>query len=366
MACIRHDRRHGRLVIDFYDQDKRIRLKVLPKNATMKEAKAVKRDIENQVEEKTFISKVKMPTFPEVAESWLRYKEPNVRESTFIQYEGHIRNHLIPFLGSVKVVDIDFGAVEKFMAQKTDDGISPATLKKSVTTLGAILKYAVRKRYIKSNPVREVEKPRGKSKPKEEMDFLRPHEIRALIDVTRDQKYKALFMMAVMSGMRQGELLGLKWGDIDWINSQIRVRRTFNYGQFFEPKSRTSRRSIDMAPALAHELRVWRMESAHKKLDDLVFPNREGKPLDYHNLVNRHFLPALRRAGLRKIRFHALRHSFGALLIDQGEHPKYIQVQMGHSVYKCDYGCLWSPDAHGEHGDVDEAPEGDFRRENGC
>lgn len=135
---------------------------------------------------------------------------------------------------------------------------------------------------------------------------------------------------AVMSGARQGELIGLQWSDVDWYNSQIHIKRTFQHGRFYDPKSATSKRKIDLGPTVMKKLKKWKIACMPTELD-LVFPSDTGTSIDNNNLVRRHYEPALRRAGLRRIKFHCLRHTYGSLLIDQGEHPKYIQNQMGHS-----------------------------------
>jgi len=122
----------------------------------------------------------------------------------------------------------------------------------------------------------------------------------------------------------------VKWTDIDWFNCQVHVRRTYNHGRFYEPKSETSRRAIDLAPSVMTDLKKWKIVCPITELDR-VFPNQVGKPMDANGLLKRKFQATLRRAKLRKIRFHDLRHTYASLLIDQGEHPKYVQVQMGHS-----------------------------------
>ena len=268
--------------------------------------------------------------------NWLKpgwsSKEPNIRHSTFGQYKGHLDNHLNPYFGQTKINQVTFDAIEKFKSNSIKSGVSSATLRKILTTLGSILTYAVRMRYLDFNPAREVEKPRGKSTHKEDDDIriLNPAEIRALLAVAATEKDRMLFMTAVLTGMRQGELLGLKWDDIDWHNGQISVRRTFNHRQFYEPKTKTSRRKIDLAPDLIHELKKWSLACPISELN-LVFPSTVGTPEDADHMRKRRFMPALKRAGLPKIRFHDLRHTYASLLIAQGEHPKYIQVQMGHS-----------------------------------
>ena len=333
MACITKDKKPGQWCIDFYDQYSRRRLKVLPKGTTKKQAKKVLAAIEGQVERGVYIPKVDLPTFSRVAQDWLRYKRPNLRESTYGAYEGHIHNHLDSHFGHIVINRINFDSIEKYMDKAVREGVTPPTLKKILITLGGILKYATRKRYIDFNPSREIDKPKGNGSAKENVNFLKPPEIRIMIENTEGQKYKVLFKLAVMSGMREGELLGLKWTDIDWFNSQVHVKRTFNHGRFYEPKSEASRRCIDLGPSVISELKKWQLACLPNELD-LIFPNAEGNPMDCMNLVKRHFHPALRRAGLRRIRFHDLRHTYAALLIDQGEHPKYIQRQMGHSSIK--------------------------------
>ena len=124
---------------------------------------------------------------------------------------------------------------------------------------------------------------------------------------------------------RRGELLALRWGDVDWNSRRVWVRRNVtNRSVFQEPKTRGSVRAIAMLTTLATALREHQMASPFKDADDLIFSTQKGTPVDGHNFVRRVFDPALRRAGLPKIRFHDLRHTFASLLIAQGEHPKLI------------------------------------------
>ena len=326
MACL--TKKHGKLVIDFYDQHGKRRLVTLPEGISRKDARKRLVEIEAQVERGTYLPKSKIPTFSEVAENWLKYKKPNIRHSTYEQYKGHVRNHLSPYFGNTKINHINFNAIEKYITAATNKEVIPATLKKLLTTLGSIMKYAVRKKLCEYNPVSDVERPKVPKNTK--VEILKPEEIRALIENEKDQKHKMLFTLAVMSGMRQGELLGLKWAEIDWFNSQVHVRRTFNHGRFYEPKTETSRRAIDIGPSVMSDLRKWKLACPANDLD-LVFPSKAGKPIDANNLIKREFKSALDRAKIRKIHFHILRHTYASLLIDQGEHPKYIQTQMGHS-----------------------------------
>ena len=134
----------------------------------------------------------------------------------------------------------------------------------------------------------------------------------------------------VLTRMKERELIGLQWGHVDWMRSQLPIRRTFNHGKFMEPKSKASRRKIDLAPELVHELKKWKLACPKGELD-LIFPAEEGTPENAANLLYTRFFPALRRAELPRMRFHNLRHTYASLLIAQGEHPKYTQSQLGHS-----------------------------------
>jgi integrase len=147
---------------------------------------------------------------------------------------------------------------------------------------------------------------------------LREDWFRTLIDATTDDRYRLMIQIAVFTGMRQGETLGLKWGDIDWNSRQIHVRRAWKEGAFTEPKTRHSVRRVDLPESLVLDLKKWKLRCPKGELD-LVFPNGAGNPDTHANLLQRGFYPALRRAGLRKIRWHDLRHTFASLMLASGE-----------------------------------------------
>ena len=137
--------------------------------------------------------------------------------------------------------------------------------------------------------------------------------------------------------MRQSEVLGLEWSDIDWQSGKIYVRRVLQQGQFYEPKTQSSRRAVIVPPVLVEALRVHQVRQSvelQQNPMDLVFPNSAGRPMASRNLSQRIFEPALRAAGLRKVSFHALRHSYVSLLLSQGESIKFISRQVGHASAK--------------------------------
>ena len=122
----------------------------------------------------------------------------------------------------------------------------------------------------------------------------------------------------------------MKWSDIDWKKSQVKIRRTFNNQQWYEPKTAQSRRNIDIGHSMLTDLKKLKLACPPCDLN-LVFPNDGGGPINHNNMVNCYFNPALKKAGVGRIRFHDIRHSFASMQIELGENIKYIQKQLGHS-----------------------------------
>jgi integrase len=221
--------------------------------------------------------------------------------------------------------------VESYITDRLNAKMPLGTIRKNLVVLGQIMKYAVRHSYINANPVTNAERPRGQGQEIEKaIRVLTPVEINALLDAVTGQKYRTLVMLAIMSGARQGQILGLKWSDFDWDNRQVHIQRTFNMQRWYETKTKTSNRKVDLSHSMIQELKRWRLACTPNKLN-LVFPTGGGGPINHNNLVNRYFFPALKAAGIDRIRFHDLRHTYASLLIDQGENVKYIQKQLGHS-----------------------------------
>ena len=330
MACV--VKRRDRYVIDFYDNQGRRMRKTLKAGTTKTRARELLRDIEDKLAKGLYMPETRIPVFSKVAKDWLEYKKQNLRKSTWSIYEGHTRNHFKEF-DEIKINRITTARVEKFITNRQKEGMHLLTLRKILVSLGQIFSYAVRHKYLDYNPLANAERPRNQGAVKEKkIRILTPDEIKAFLEAAlTNQKYHTLFLLAIMSGARQGELLGLKWSDVDWGDSQIHIQRTFNHQAWFDVKTETSDRKIDLGPAMMAELKKWKLACLPSKLN-LVFPNESGQPINHNNLVSRHFNPALKRAGLDRIRFHDLRHTYASMLIEQGENIKYIQSQLGHST----------------------------------
>lgn len=150
-------------------------------------------------------------------------------------------------------------------------------------------------------------------------------------------EYYALFLCALHTGMRAGELVGLQWPDIDWNGKFVWMRRAVKNGKI-QPTNTWKKRKIDMSDNLMKDLQTMRrrrledfLKRGKNEIPDWVFCNSNGNPLDIQNVKNRHFNKCLEATKLRRIRFHDLRHSFASLLLQNGESPEYVKEQVGHS-----------------------------------
>jgi len=359
-------KRRGKWVLDYYDQHGKRRWETAQGN--QKEAKELLAQRLLEIGRGDYLSpKERNVPFTEFAEGWLNGREAKIRPATIGQYRNHVDKHLSPFFGSVLVGCIDMPRVDAYISHKkrehegaevirikarteqrqltaeertkTQGAIGIATINKTLTTLGTMFKYAVKAKLLDSNPISLIERPKQEaleySEDNEKVQFLTPEQIHTLLEKAEPGLYRTLLTTAIMTGMRQEELLAIRWGEVDWVSGQMLVRRTLSRDngewKFYEPKNRTSRRNIDVDPALLLELKKWRLKLGESELDDLVFPSPSGDPLHRSTLYKQGYLPAIRRSGVPRIRFHDLRHTYASLLIDQGEHPKYIQAQMGHS-----------------------------------
>ena len=329
----------------------------------------------DEVDRGSFGPQTQRLTFAKVADQFLASKV-NIRPSTRRSYGGLIELYLKPYFGDWKIHQISATDIERYRnalktalpapiedafvrrALEARPALSKArakqrvtrkksgirTINKTLTLLVMIFNYATRHRWVDYNPAEHVEKlkvPVSLDANPIDSNILAPKEIQRLIeaavDLTRNRdgtfrinNYRLLIKTAIFTGMRSGEIRGLQWGDIDWNSNQIHVRRSWKEGQYHEPKTQASLRCIDLPEFLIAELRTWRL-ACPKGGDDLVFPNLAGNPMSNTNLLQRGFYPALRRAGLRKIRFHDLRHSFASLLIANSEDIVRVSRLLGHS-----------------------------------
>jgi integrase len=272
---------------------------------------------------------LRQSTFGQFAERWLEeYAKPRLKPSTLDSYQRHFDLHLLPALGRFPLAAISTGRIEELVNELLASGLSPKSVNNALVPLKLSLKHAVRWGYLRANPAEPV---RRVPVPHQEMEALTPEQVRRLL-AAADEDSWLLLLIAVFTGLRRGEILALQWGDVDWRTKQLRVRRSLWKGQFVGPKTKRSIRTVDLAPQVLAALREARPDRTPDELHaQLVFSGANGRPLDPDNMVKRRFHPALERAELPRVRFHDLRHTYASLLIAAGEHPKYVQAQLGHA-----------------------------------
>jgi len=293
----------------------------------------------------------------EVGEQYVTYLRGRGRKrSTLGDYESTIRVHFGPAFGDRSIDRITASQVESYVSAKVREGKAAKTIRNHLGLLHSLFTFAEKRGWSSGNPCKYVEAPAADDGDAD-IRFLDEAELAALLRAVdellarvRDPESgrtiradafrriyrldRVLYLTGALTGLRQGELLGLRWRDIDWTAERIRVRRAWVRGEMGTPKSKRSSRSIPMARFLARELRAHHERSAYQADDDLVFAHPDtGAPLDRSKLFKR-FKTAAKRAGLGHVRFHDLRHTFGTRMAAAGTPMRTLQEWMGHRDFK--------------------------------
>lgn len=278
-------------------------------------------------------------TVAEHLRNWLDgYVKTNCSQRTLDGYQAIIKNHLIPVLGQHQLRKLNQQMIQSYYG-KAVEKLSSRTVHHQHRVLSQALKYAVRQGFLGRNPCELVDapSPRGKL-----MRTLTQSEVQDLLIAAEGNYYYPVIYTAVSTGLRQAELLGLRWRDIDISSRSISVNRTLykrrGVCEFIEPKTSHSRRRVSMTLKLAAFLREYRLErkSLYRglgkdfTLDDLVFANIEGKPID-PGVLSHNFGRIAKRTGLESVRLHDVRHTFASLMLLRGAKPKVISEALGHS-----------------------------------
>jgi integrase len=287
------------------------------------------------------------PRFAEFSDNWLqRQRARGLRPATIVSYEGTVTVHLQSAFGEMRLGAITRSAVEAYVAAKRETGtkrgkgkkrvpLSSTTIAYSLRILKAILEDAVEHGALAENPAARVVPPRSDRDDRDLVRFLEPAEIAQLLEGV-EEPYRTLYEVAIHTGMRRGELLGLRWRDVDLRKGLIHVRRSLGRVKDGDGwvvreaplKTRASRRMIDLSPTLVQTLLAFPAGDDPER--DYVFRSQVGGPLDPDN-VDRAFKRHLTTAELPDVRFHDLRHTHASLLIAAGVHPKAIQSRLGHT-----------------------------------
>ncbi len=263
---------------------------------------------------------------------------------TYHNYKLQIRQHIKPGIGRVKLSQLSPANVQALYAAKLRDGMASSSVRYIHAVLHRALEQAVRFGMIPRNPAAVVDAPKVRQ---DEIQPLDADQTRRLLDAARGDRFEALYVLSLTTGLRCGESLGLRWSDIDFDKKTVRISRQLQRMRrdgdesgtlvFTEPKH-GSRRTLDLPQRAVDALRSHRKRQAEEQLrtgakwrdNGLVFATGKGTPLDAQNIVNRYFKPLLKRAGLPLINWHAMRHTYATLLLAKGVHIGYVQKALGH------------------------------------
>jgi integrase len=278
-------------------------------------------------------------TIDDYAERFLQHIEQTRKHTTYAGYKKMLNRDILPVLHGLDLQDVTREKVKALAMGCLQKGQSPKTVQNIMRCLSSLFGHAVEDEMVAVNPALKPGKFLPKVTKRHKITPLTRAEVAQLLEIARAKlpRYYPLFLCAVRTGLRMGELLALQWSDIDWQGRFIEVRRNYTHWQVTTPKSGESRR-VDMSRELMHTLRDLhterQIEAAARGWNETpawVFCSEVGGLLHPHNIRDRVFYGLLTKAGLRKVRFHDLRHTFASLLLQNGESPVYVKEQMGHS-----------------------------------
>ena len=273
-------------------------------------------------------------------DEWLVVAKTSVRPNTYQQYSQVVHQHINPVLGYIVLKDLRPDHVQSLYTTKLANGVSPNTTRMIHAVIHRALNHALKLGLVYRNVADSVTRPKVVRK---EMKTLNDYQVRQLIQVAESEQMRLLLWVAVVTGLRQGELLGLKWSDLDWTSRRIQVQRQVQRRKgdglvFCEPKSASGRRVIVLGKSTIEKLREYKNNQLKESIllgekwqdYDLFFPSPIGTPLDPSNVLKA-YKDCLKRAGLPNLRFHDLRHSAATLMLQQGVNPKIVSERLGHS-----------------------------------
>jgi integrase len=298
----------------------------------------------------------KCPTVAEAGHEWIRGAELGsggrdapLERSTVKQYKEHLRLHIAPLIGSLKLSDVSISVVRNFEGKLRDKGRSPKMVRMILTSLGAILADAGERGQSARNAVHEMRRSRKKKgrnsrqqrSLKVGVDIPSPQEIGAIFGAAKPH-WRPLFITAAFTGLRASELRGLIWANVDLKANELHVvQRADVFNEIGAPKSAKGRRTVPFGSFVANTLKAHRLTLGGC---DLVFPNTKGKIDRLTNIIQRGLIPTVEAAGLvdatgkaKYTGMHLFRHFYASWCIDRGLPPKVIQERLGHASITMTY-----------------------------
>jgi integrase len=282
-------------------------------------------------------------TLDEYLNEWLKNSaKQKLSERTYTHQVYCLDRYVRPKLGAKKLTAIQPLDLQELYTGMRERGLRPRTIQIVHNILNRAFNQAVKWRVMVSNPAQFADKPKQERR---EMQALAPDQAAKFLRAAKEDRYFLYFSLALDTGARPSELLGLQWKDVDFEQCRITIQRMLEYPdysnefRFTEPKTPRSRRSITISQQNLNHLREHRRQQAETRLKagsdwqayDLVFCTREGKPLQTRNILRRHMRPILKQAELPELNLYSLRHSCATLLLSAGVNPKIVSERLGHA-----------------------------------
>lgn len=279
-------------------------------------------------------------TLGEFLADWLTYKETTLKSSTYYQYNHVVESYIIPYLGQIKLMDLKPVQIQALYNRLIKDDVGIPTIQKVHTVFHSALSYACKIDLITRNPASVIDPPKT---PNKEMKILDQSQISQLLITVDNHRWKALYYLAIRTGMRQSEILGLMWTDIDWGKQTLNVERQLkrpkgNEVNFTTLKTNHGKRNIALGHRMVAILREHykRQHALQKKAGKnwpehgLIFTTSVGTPIHQRNLL-RDFKNQLEKAGLPEIRFHDLRHTAASVMLNHNFAVIKVSRMLGHA-----------------------------------
>ena len=318
---------------------------------TQKEAERTRRQWLHELEQGKLVTAKDQP-LQDYLEYWLKVKKMTVRETTIAMYHRYLSDYVYPSLGNIKLQKLSGEMIQQLYSELLDDEVlSGNSIRLLHRILSTAMNAAVKLKKLSFSPVKDVTVPRAVRR---DMRVLTIEQARTLIHSIDNERFKCLLTLAVVTGMRRGEMLALRWSDIDFQKAEVNVKRSLSFFYnpvedvtlFYEgpPKTTASKRMVMLPTIVLNALKMWKEEqniwkkNAHSwEHDDLVFSTRKGTFWSPNN-VTLEFKAVLRAAGLPHMRIHDLRHSAATILLEMGVHVKMVQELLGHEDIKTTLG----------------------------
>ena len=281
------------------------------------------------------------PTLQQYFKTFERAYRATLKPKTWACYEGNMRVHALPKLGSLCLDEVTRPKMKEFVAELVEKGLARDTIRLILAVLGIVYNQAVEDKVVSENPAQRLGTFYRQAPVKhEEITPLTERESLLFLGTTLkyEPKRYPLFLCALHTGMRSGELAGIQWPDVDWHGKFLEVRRQIVLGEVMSVKTKSGRRRVDLSDDLLEALGNLRrqmqeeaMREGRNEIPIWVFANTRGSFLDMANAKRYYFKRVLHKAGLRDIRFHDLRHTFASQLLCNGANILYVSKQLGHA-----------------------------------